>query len=116
MLERLLTNPVFLVFSSVAATSIITTIAYCWQKVRVAEIEAGLKQDMLERGMTPEEIQTVLTASSKAPPAWEKVRVAEIEAALKKDMLRRGMTPEEIQNVVAAFANAPAKKCRPESV
>jgi hypothetical protein len=33
-----------------------------WQKVRLAEISAGLKHQMLERGMSAEEIKTVLEA------------------------------------------------------
>jgi len=34
-----------------------------WRKVRIAEIEATLKQQMLDRGMTSEEIVRVLEAS-----------------------------------------------------
>jgi hypothetical protein len=33
-------------------------------RVRQAELEAGLKQDMLARGMSAEEIRTVIEASS----------------------------------------------------
>ena len=38
-----------------------------WQKHRKAETTAALKQDMLNRGMSAEEIQTVLEAGSKSP-------------------------------------------------
>jgi len=38
---------------------------YQWQESRRAEITAGLKQDMLSRGMTAEEIQIVLDAGVK---------------------------------------------------
>jgi uncharacterized membrane protein YcjF (UPF0283 family) len=34
------------------------------RKTRVAEIEAALKRDMLDRGMTPEEIKLVIEASA----------------------------------------------------
>jgi hypothetical protein len=34
-------------------------------KVRRAELEAGLKQTMLERGMSAEEIRTVIEASAR---------------------------------------------------
>jgi hypothetical protein len=36
-----------------------------WQRVRKAEIEAGLKQEMLNRGMSAEEIRTVIDAGTK---------------------------------------------------
>jgi hypothetical protein len=35
-----------------------------WHRIRKAEISAKLKQDMLDRGMTPEEIRTVMEAGS----------------------------------------------------
>lgn len=44
---------------------IITTVAGQWRRVRVAEIEASLKQQMLERGLDPAEIEQVLCASKK---------------------------------------------------
>jgi hypothetical protein len=45
---------------------IIGIIAGVWQKVRQAEIAAALKRDMLNRGMSAEEIRTVLEAGTKA--------------------------------------------------
>jgi hypothetical protein len=38
-----------------------------WHKIRKAEIVAGLKRDMLNRGMSANEIQTVLEAGTKSP-------------------------------------------------
>ena len=40
-------------------------IAKSWQRVRREEITARLKQDMLNRGMSAEEIQTVIEAGSR---------------------------------------------------
>jgi hypothetical protein len=37
----------------------------CWEKIRRAELSAGLKRDMLNRGMSAEEIRTVLEAGTK---------------------------------------------------
>ncbi len=37
-----------------------------WHKNRKAEIEAALKQDMLNRGMSADEIRMVIDAGSKA--------------------------------------------------
>jgi len=46
----------------IAATAII---AGTWQKVRRTEIVSALKQDMLNRGMSADEIRTVLEAGSR---------------------------------------------------
>jgi hypothetical protein len=40
-------------------------IAGCWQRVRRAEMATALKQDMLNRGMSADEIRTVLEAGSR---------------------------------------------------
>jgi hypothetical protein len=39
-----------------------------WHRIRKAEIAAKLKQDMLDRGMTPDEIRTVIEAGSGKHP------------------------------------------------
>ena len=44
---------------------IIGIIAGSWHSVRQAEIAAALKHDMLNRGMSADEIRTVLEAGSK---------------------------------------------------
>ena len=41
----------------------IKVIAGSWQRTRCTEIEASLKHDMLERGMSADEIERVLKAS-----------------------------------------------------
>ncbi len=40
-------------------------IAGCWQEVRRTDILAALKQDMLNRGMSADEIRTVVEAGLK---------------------------------------------------
>jgi hypothetical protein len=40
-----------------------------WSQVRRAEIDAALKQEMLQRGMSAEEIRTVMEASSFGKPS-----------------------------------------------
>lgn len=37
-----------------------------WHRIRKAELAARLKQDMLDRGMSAEEIRTVLEAGTKS--------------------------------------------------
>jgi hypothetical protein len=41
-------------------------IAGAWEKVRLAEMVAALKQDMLNRGMSADEIRTVVETGSKS--------------------------------------------------
>jgi hypothetical protein len=45
--------------------ALVAIIAGSWVKVRRAEIAAALKQDMLNRGLSAEDIRTVLGAGSK---------------------------------------------------
>jgi hypothetical protein len=45
--------------------AVVAIVADYWHKIRRAETEAALKQDMLNRGMSAEEIRTVLEAGTK---------------------------------------------------
>jgi hypothetical protein len=45
---------------------LVVLIADYWHKIRKAEIAAKLKHDMLDRGMSAEEIQMVLEAGTKS--------------------------------------------------
>jgi hypothetical protein len=46
--------------------AITAILAGTWSKVRRTEIAAALKQDMLNRGMSADDIRTVLDAASKS--------------------------------------------------
>jgi hypothetical protein len=59
----------------ISLTLITWAITDSWRKVRRAEIEAGLKHEMLERGMSPEEIERVL----RAPRSTESARGVKAE-------------------------------------
>jgi hypothetical protein len=61
---ELLHNPVFIVFAFLTITSVVSTLAVYWHKVKRAEMDAALKQQMLERGMSAEEIRIVIESSS----------------------------------------------------
>lgn len=49
----------------VAAIVVTAMITRAWRTVRVHEAEAALKQEMLDRGMSAEEIERVVKASGK---------------------------------------------------
>ena len=58
-------------FLSVSGSLLIALIAVgggLWANVRNKEIAAGLKHDMLERGMSAEDIRTVIEAGRSAVP------------------------------------------------
>jgi hypothetical protein len=47
-------------------SAVAIAVAIVWRQVRIANIAATLKRDMIDRGMSAEEIRTVLDAGSKA--------------------------------------------------
>jgi hypothetical protein len=53
---------------------IVYGIARSWQQVRVTEQLTALKQSMIERGMTAEEIERVMSAG--VPPADHEVKTS----------------------------------------
>ena len=61
---EILTNGHFVFWGAVTLMVIVPTLAYTWSAVRRTEIEANLKRDMVARGMSADEIQRVLQASS----------------------------------------------------
>ena len=69
MLELLRANPWLILTGMALLIPILgiifgTTTNYL-SRVRQAELEAGLKQDMLQRGMSAEEIRIVIEASAR---------------------------------------------------
>jgi hypothetical protein len=57
-----------LVFTAVGFTVVGSIYVYYWFTLRREEIRAGLKQTMLERGMSAYEIRTVIEAGSDEVP------------------------------------------------
>jgi hypothetical protein len=52
------------VFGGPLIALVVYTVASNWRRVRIAEQEAVLKKEMLDRGFTPEQIVTVLSTGS----------------------------------------------------
>jgi DNA-binding transcriptional MerR regulator len=82
-----------------------------WQTVKHAKYETELKREMLERGMTAEDIQKVLLASAnpsrhRSVPSesnYYTARHAEIEAGLIKELASLNMSADDIERVYRAF-------------
>jgi hypothetical protein len=83
MLE-LLHNPLFIIFASITLVWSIHTIAYYWWKTRRDELEAALRQEMLQRGMSADEIVQVLR-----PPKTCAYREKPAEQAPPRESSRR---------------------------
>jgi hypothetical protein len=45
---------------------LVAVVMGCWENIRRAELTATLKRDMLNRGMSADEIRTVMDAGTKA--------------------------------------------------
>ena len=66
-----------------------------WRVVRIAETEGALKQQMVDKGMSPAEIDQVLKAGQR-PVSFA------TEAALKQHMVDKGMSAADIDQVLKA--------------
>ncbi|HEX6985592.1 MAG TPA: hypothetical protein VF170_09455 [Planctomycetaceae bacterium] len=58
-------HPLTAFWLMVAVVCVAPSLAYYWYKLKKTELEAGLKQTMLDRGMSAEEIERVLRAGNK---------------------------------------------------
>ena len=61
----LLHNTSLIFWSAITLICVIPPIAHYWWKIRKMETEAALKQEMIQRGMSAEDIQKVLDAGKK---------------------------------------------------
>jgi hypothetical protein len=88
---------------------IVAIIANHWHSVRNAEVEAALKQDMLNRGMTVDEIERVVKASNKqlsskpAYPQNKKDPISDNEYYLVERLVDEGKSAEEIERIIKAL-------------
>jgi hypothetical protein len=73
-----------------------------WARVRRAEAEARVKQDMLARGLSVEEIERLSAPANvrlAQIDADRRVREAQVGPDLTRDMLARGLSVEEIKRL-----------------
>ena len=82
----------------IAITAIITT---QWRRVRIAEMEATLKQQMLDKGMSAAEIEQVMTVNQRQPGSTGDVRAD--RAYLVQCMIAEGYEGEDIERVLKAY-------------
>src|SRR5690242_6370285 len=87
----------------------VIVIASQWRKVRVAEVEGALKQQMLDKGMSAAEIEQVMKASNdpgEVSPVALTGNEAQDKAALVQRMVDEGYEGEDIERVLKAYQPA----------
>jgi hypothetical protein len=62
-----LTNTTNFFWLAVVVIVCLPVVAECWRKMRKDELDADLKQEMVARGMSADEIERVLAARSGKP-------------------------------------------------
>jgi hypothetical protein len=89
--------------------AIIATAATQWRRVRVAEIEASLKQQMLDKGMSAAEIEAVMRAGQEVSgfSSTSTGNEAVDRAALVQRMVDEGYGGEDIERVLKAYNVSP---------
>jgi hypothetical protein len=105
-MAQLLDNFWFLVFAWITITSVAATVARAWQKVRRAEADNALKQEMLRRGLSVEEMERVVHAP-EAPLSEEAAY-----RMLGECLANLEVSGPAVEEVMAAFrgADLPAKR------
>ena len=63
-MQALLENEELVFWSAITLICVVPVIGHYWAKVRRAELDATLKHEMIQRGMSPAEIAEVLQAST----------------------------------------------------
>jgi hypothetical protein len=84
-----------------AVVGLVAILAHQWRAARRTELEVALKQDMLRRGLSVEEIERVLRASEGPPEAPAKPDpVSDNAYALTEKMIEEGRSGEEIERLL----------------
>ena len=87
----------------------IAVITFHWRRARAAELEAGLKQQMLEKGMSAAEIVQVMNAGHETRDSSVGSTGDEAldKAQLTQRMIDNGYEGEDIERVLKAYQGAP---------
>jgi hypothetical protein len=84
----------------------IIVVASQWRKVRVAEVEGALKQQMVDKGMSAAEIEQVMKANSDPKTIYVPIpggNEAQDKADLVQRMVDEGYQGEDIERVLKAY-------------
>jgi hypothetical protein len=115
---ELFSNFWFLVAVTIIVTSVVATLAQAWQKVRRAEQEAALKQEMLRRGLTVEEMERLLRVNSKrsdddkTPPSTDEEAIEALAECLGECRASANVIEQVLAAVRAADPSVRQTACR----
>jgi hypothetical protein len=112
MLDGLTNHPEYLIpISAIVGGCLVGLVAVLvcnWRMVRKAEVDAALKQDMLNRGLSVDQIERIIRASPDAPADGQKPDpVSDNEYYLIEKLVDEGRPVEEIERIVRACKGAP---------
>jgi hypothetical protein len=114
LLQSFSTNPALCVpVVAIVCATIITVsaiLAYHRRRTRLTELEVALKQDMLERGFSAEQIEQVLRAS--AGPVAKVETVSDNEYYLVEKLIDKGKSIEEVERTLKACKAVPEQAPR----
>jgi hypothetical protein len=104
-MNHFLDNPMFLVFAWLTITSVVATVAGVWQKVRRAQLNTTLKEEMLERGLSVEEMERVLRPAGQPLPEESAYR------AFGECLAAQSLSGTSLEEIMVSFreADLPAK-------
>jgi hypothetical protein len=86
--------------------AIVAVIASQWRRVRIAEMDAALKQQMLDKGMSAAEIEQVFRAGRdlSSGASWPITGVEAVDkTALAQRMVDNGYEAADIERVLKAY-------------
>ena len=93
--------------------AIIAVVSVQWRRVRVAEIDGSLKQQMLDKGMSAAEIEAVMKASVQSAGSGSVTSTGNEsldKAALVQRMVDNGYEGEDIERVLKAYQSPKEKQ------
>lgn len=121
MLEMFGKHPEYLIpmllFLCGTLVAVIAIVVHNWRRVRQTELDASLKQDMLNRGLSVDDIERVLRASSVPPdqhPAKPET-ISDNEYALVEKLVDEGKSADEIARIIVALKGPPEPRPAPEN-
>ena len=88
--------------------AIVAIVASQWRKVRIAEMEGTLKQQMLDKGMSAADIEKVMNASPEFAGQVGSTGDESLDkATLVQRMVDNGYEGEDIERVLKAYQSPP---------
>ena len=78
---EILGNPLVWMFGGIAVSWILSAVAHYWYKAHRAQLDANLKMEMIQRGMSADDIVKVLAAQSTPRATTDDEDAAEPESS-----------------------------------